>query len=119
LKKTTEYEFYNNLDDMVKIREKYKISEPKFLDEFLDVANILIDLIQPNNSATLIGTLADTDSFQNITLADQFPCAEKNTLYEERKNFASEFNLIQVQKPSLKSDGKKKKSIKFRSKRRG
>jgi hypothetical protein len=116
LKKTTEYEFYNNLDDMVKIREKYNISEP---NEFLDVANILIDLIQPNNSATLIGTLADTDSFQNITLADQFPCAEKNTLYEERKNFASEFNLIQVQKPSLKSDGKKKKSIKFRSKRRG
>ena len=33
----------------------------------------------------LKGTLADTDSIQNITLADQFPCAENDKLFEERE----------------------------------
>jgi hypothetical protein len=139
LKKLEEYEFYNNLDVMKELRKRYKESNPTTLNQFLDIAKSLIELIQPNNSATLIGTLADTDSIQNITLADQFPCAENNNLFEERNKFGSEFNLIEVETPSKfkeemllksiqitprpsksrpKKDGKKKKSIKFRSKRR-
>jgi len=140
LKKLEEYEFYNNLDVMKELRKRYKESNPTTLNQFLDIAKSLIELIQPNNSATLIGTLADTDSIQNITLADQFPCAENNNLFEERKekNFGSEFNLIEVETPLKfeeemtlkpiqitprpsksrpKKDGKKK-SMKFRSKRR-
>ena len=151
LKKLEDYEFYKTLEIVINFKQKYESSKPKVLNEMLEYANNLIDLIQTNNSATLIGTLADTDLIQNIT-ADQFPCAENNMLYEERKDFLSEFYIskdtivetklqssdifkkdilklqeikqsidispiVPVKKPAKKRDGKKKKSIKLRSKR--
>jgi hypothetical protein len=156
LKKLEDYEFYKTLEIVINFKQKYESSKPKVLNEMLEYANNLIDLIQTNNSATLIGTLADTDLIQNIT-ADQFPCAENKMLYEERKDFLSEFYISKdtivetklqssdifkkdilklqeikqfqstdrssivpvppVKKPAKMKDGKKKKSIKLRSKR--
>ena len=90
--KVFEYDFYKNLDDMTKLKDQYKESNPKLLNEIEGFADSLIKLIQPNNSATLIGTLADAVSIQTITLADQFPCAQNKKLFKERTDFASEFN---------------------------
>ena len=101
INKLNNYDFYKNQDSFTKFKEKYEISKSEASSNtIIDFTNSLINLIQPNNSATLIGTVADSVSIQTITLADQIPCAENNQLFEERQNFPSEFNLVVTEKPS-------------------
>jgi len=96
--KLEKFAFYRTLSLQNAIREKYIKSNPSSDSDIIDFANSLIDLIQANNSATLIGTLADTDAMQHITF-NKYPCSENIDLYNERKDFVNketEFKLPQT-----------------------
>jgi small nuclear ribonucleoprotein (snRNP)-like protein len=72
--------------------------EPVKYETLMNVAKRIIELVQTNNAATLIGSLESTDILQNVVF-DKVSCSTNVTL-EKRLNMFPLFKSDEVRKPA-------------------